>query len=320
MSTGTTTLPPRLTEALKEIHISPDGSEAVVHGREVTSDNPREMRRLLSEALYDVLHSGRTLEKGTISFRMRDEEFEGDLARGVPHRETTTRARVCAAEGHGGTETSPLLVERDGVRVWVPRALVVDGDSETPGAVVTLRTAALRPALSPGFFMVDGSRPRPPGRDVLRVYVNITSWQEAPAVWATVLGHLEDTGTAYRAKVLSAKPLYPRRDSLVVYLAGDTAHAARGIADAVATTPGVGHETSVYTEELAPGVATAWEPDDRRPGMTGLSFGQHRASITAHALLDAAKSGEPVEALLTAAFIEAGVDPANPARNSGHRA
>ncbi|MEV6861386.1 T3SS effector HopA1 family protein [Streptosporangium subroseum] len=47
-----------------------------------------------------------------------------------------------------------------------------------------------------------------------------------------------------------------------------------------------GEEVSVFCRRIGPGVAIAWEPDDARPAMRGLSFGQHRAGVLAQALLD----------------------------------
>ncbi|MEU0369390.1 T3SS effector HopA1 family protein [Streptomyces sp. NPDC006283] len=308
-------LPDRLVRALKDVHVSADGTEARLGTRTVTSDNPREMRRLLAEALYDVLHAGQDVDKKDLPLNLRDEGFEKELAAVVPHRGTTTRVRALDAGEHAPAGSGPLLVERDGVRVWVPRDQVVDGDPAVAGSILTLRVAALRPALSPGFFMVDGSRPRPRGNRTLRVYVHVTAAHHAAPVWGRVLSRLEGEGVPYRSKALSARGLYPRRDALVVYLTGDAADAAGAVADAVRGAEGVGAKTSVFTSELAPGVSVAEEPDDPRPAMSGLSFGQHRATATAHALLGAARGEGPLPSLLAEALREAGADPADPYRN-----
>src|SRR5699024_4584249 len=62
-------------------------------------------------------------------------------------------------------------------------------------------------------------------------------------------------------------------------------------------------------------VSVAWEPADPRPGMSRLSFGQHRASVFAKALVDAKKQGEPVVPFLKSAFVAANIDPLTPFRN-----
>ncbi|MCX4762870.1 T3SS effector HopA1 family protein [Streptomyces sp. NBC_01275] len=306
----------RLREALDRVTVAPDRSRARVDDREVEADSPREMRRLLAEALYDILHAGQFVEKGALSFRLRDEAFERVLGAAVPHERSTARARVHIPPAESDGTAARALVERDGVRVWVPAGSVREAAPLSAGQVVTLDVPARRPALSPGFFVVDGSLPRSPHRELLRVYVHVTRWEDAAPVWARALGHLEEQGVAYRSKILSAKALYPRRDALVVYLGQESWQRVPGLAEALREAPGVGQETSVFAEPVAPGVAVAREPEDDRPGMSGLSFGQHRATALAHALLDSAADGTPVEQTVVARFTEAGIDPARPAHNS----
>ncbi|GGQ89167.1 T3SS effector HopA1 family protein [Streptomyces flaveolus] len=309
------TLPARLREALGQVTVADDGTRAQVADREVTADSPREMRRLLAEALYDILHAGQFVEKGQLSFRLRDEAFERVLGAAVPHERSVARARLHVPPQDDGPDAR-ALVERDGVRVWVPAHAVRTDGGLTAGQVVTLDVPARRPALSPGFFVVDGSLPRSPHREVLRVYVHVTRWQDAAGVWARALGHLEEGGVAYRSKILSAKALYPRRDALVVYLGQESWPEVPALAEALSGTPGVGSETSVFAEPVAPGVAVAREPEDDRPGMSGLSFGQHRATALARALLDGAAGATDLERAVVARFTEAGIDPARPAHNS----
>ncbi|MEV8453917.1 T3SS effector HopA1 family protein [Streptomyces sp. NPDC052095] len=308
-------LPPRLREALSRVTVEPDGTRAAVGDREIEADSPREMRRLLAEALYDILHAGQFVEKGALSFRLRDEAFEKVLGTAAPHTTSTARVRV-HAPADGNDPRARVLVERDGVRVWVEAGSVREDGPLTAGRVVTLDVPARRPALSPGFFVVDGTVPRSPHRELLRVYIHVTRWQDATEVWRRALGHLEENGIAYRSKILSAKALYPRRDALVVYLSQESWHRVPELAEALRGAPGLGEETSVFAEPVAPGIAVAWEPEDDRPGMSGLSFGQHRATALARALLDTAADGVPLEHAVVARFTEAGIDPAHPARNT----
>lgn len=309
-------LPPRLRDALGRVSVAPDRSRARVDDREIEADSPREMRRLLAEALYDILHAGQFVAKGALSFRLRDEVFERVLGAAVPHERSTTRARVHIPPAESGGTAARALVEWDGVRVWVPAESVGEDGPLTAGQVVTLDVPARRPALSPGFFVVDGALPRNPHRELLRVYVHIARWEDAAPVWARTLGHLEERGIAYRSKILSAKALYPRRDALVVYLGQESWQRVPALAEALRGVPGIGRETSVFAEPVARGIAVAREPEDDRPGMSGLSFGQHRATALARALLDSAADGTPVEQTVGARFTEAGIDPADPARNS----
>jgi hypothetical protein len=130
------------------------------------------------------------------------------------------------------------------------------------GDVARLRVPAVRPALSPGFLVVEGSHPAEHTGSLLRVYVHVTDAGHAPGVWRAVLTRLEDEGVAYQAKILSRTQEYSRRDAVVVYLPHTSAKADSLIADAVAGLPGIDEDTSVFAELLALGVAKAWEPLD----------------------------------------------------------
>ncbi|MBZ4320390.1 T3SS effector HopA1 family protein [Streptomyces huiliensis] len=274
----------------------------------VEAETPRELRRLLSDALYHELHAGLSMEGRSLPFRLRDADFEAELAEGVPHRETTLRGLVLEAGG------DTHVVELGGLRVRVLAERVRADGTVTPGTVVDVVNSSLRPGLSPGFFLVDGTRPYR-SRDLLRVYVHIRDWTAARGVWQTALEHLEEHGAAYRAKVISSKLLYARRDALVVYLDRSGRHLVEGLAEAVGVLPGIGADTSAFTRRIRPGVATAWEPRDPSPGMDSLSFGQHRASVLARALVETADAPEAFPRVLHDRLTEANVDPADPSRN-----
>ncbi|MEU1277922.1 T3SS effector HopA1 family protein [Streptomyces sp. NPDC005805] len=299
---------PELLRAGRSVRVLPDRSGATVGGRTIEADSPRELRRLLADALYQELHAGLDVADEGLPFRLRDPEFEKLLAEGVPHRATTLRALMAGP----GTDTH--LVELGGVRVRVPVDQVRGAEGAVPGSLVEVVNTPLRPALSPGFFLVEGTAPHR-SAGLLRVYVHITDWTAAPAIWRTALHHLEDCGAVYRAKVVSSKYLYPRRDALVVYLDESSAHLAPGLAAVLGDLPGVGPETSLFTRRLRPGVATAWEPNDPAPAMRGLSFGQHRAGVLAEALVDTADDPDAFPRVLRTLLVRAGVDPEDPSQN-----
>lgn len=299
-------------DVMRSVSVSSDRAKALVGDREIEADTPRELRRMLAEALYDVFHSGQGDSR--IPTRLRDPALEARLAAAVPHTEIVTRARVQSSPEPDGKGGLRVLVERDGVRFWAPAA-VLDASDPAPGDIVGLRMPAARPGLSPGFFLVDGVRPRAGGREVLRLYVNVVDVDRAVRVWGAALAFLEEQELPYRAKVLSAPELYPRRDAVVVYLDAAVADAAPRLADHVRHLPGVGADVSSFVEELHPGIATAWEPADPHSGRQGLSFGQHRASVLATALVDSADRPETTEHTVAEQFARAGIDPANPARN-----
>ncbi|WP_333736240.1 T3SS effector HopA1 family protein [Streptomyces sp. IBSBF 2806] len=277
------TLSRQLSRVLDEVQIAEDLTTATVGHREIQADNSRELQRLLAAALYEVLHAGFDADRGPVPFHIRDSRFEKRLTEAVPHRNTRTIGKVRSLPL---VEGGPVLLEREGVLVWTPAERIHDHEVLTVGKEVEVEVNAIRPALSPGFFLVDGSRPATVRSDVLRVYVHLTNPDDAAPAWGTTLRHLEENGARYRAKVLSAPTLYPRRDALVIYLRQGSWELADGLAGALHGLPGLAPDVSLFARPLAAGVAAAWEPDDRRAYMRGMSFGQHRAGVIAQALID----------------------------------
>lgn len=312
MGALSTSLAPAISDVVRAIHVAADRLTARVRDRDIVADTPREMRRLLSESIYDVFHAGQP--DGHVPSRLRDRKLEAQFAEVVPHRDITVRARVLSEPVRDADGAVHQLVRRDGVRFWAPQS-ALRAEGAGPGDTVDLVVPSVRPALSPGFFLVDGSRQRTGGPAVLRVYLHVREVRQAVTVWQETLSYLEREGIGYRAKVLSAAELYPRRDAVVVYLDGDQEHVARAIARTVGHLPGIEPAVSSFTERLCPGVATAWEPTDTHAGRQGLSFGQHRATVLAAALVEAATDPDHTEQVVVRHFTEAAIDPANPARN-----
>jgi HopA1 effector protein family len=305
----------RLAGALRTIRVDPDCRSATVGRREVTGADLPSLRQQLAAAIYDELHAGRQPLDVPPGWSLRDPAVEARLRDVLPHRETARDVRVLDL----GQELA--LVRLDGVRVWVPRTAIAARQGPVrAGSVATVLVPAWRAALSPGFFLADGTRPCPAKEPIVRVYVHLITAEAAHDVWHAVHGLLAEIGIGYRAKVVSWPPMLPRRDGLVVYLAERDREVARGIAAVARRVAGVGPISSVFAEPLAPGVAIAWEPADPRPGMAGLSFGEHRAIALADGLVRYAKrcaDGAPasVHDSVRCAFTQAGIDPGNPARN-----
>ncbi|WCN02196.1 T3SS effector HopA1 family protein [Streptomyces sp. M92] len=309
---------PRLLDALLGIRVSADLRTASAGGHTTRPVRPGELRPVLAALLYDVVHSGRPHGERT-PLSLREAALERELRAAVPHR-TVDRPATALAPRRDPAELGlgpGVLVGLNGVRVMVPSETLRD-----PGPTVAL--AAARPALSPGFLYVCGSREPENDEELLRVYVHLTDPHRAAGVWAAVLRRLEDDGASYHAKVLSAPSSYPRRDALVVYLGRRSWGACHAVADAVCDLPGVAPGTSAFTHRLGPGTAIAWEPDDTRPGTAAMSFGQHRANALAEAAVRAAHAGlDPVApgartalaAVLAEVCRTAGIDPSAPFRN-----
>lgn len=310
MTTIADSLSPVLLQVLETVTVDQDGCHAVVEDRELDAENPRDLQKKLSATLYEALHAGRPQQQGDRPRSLRDPQFEARLAAVTPHQETLTGTRLLER-----AEDGSCLVEHKGVRIRVAGAAV--GDAPPAATTVPLRLPAARPALSPGFFLADSSRGAVGARPLLRIYVHLQDPEAAVEGWGRILSRLEAAGAVYRAKVASSPRFLPRRDALVVYLGPQSWQSAGLIAEAVEGMAGLGADTSPFTHRLTTGVGAAWEPQDNRPGMRGLSFGEHRAMNLAEALLHHARSTHGIsrEAAVMEAFMTAGIDPADPARN-----
>jgi hypothetical protein len=301
----------QICEVLDSVRVNPDGRSAGFAAWRLEAREPRDLEKQLGKALYECLHLRRR-EPTDIRARMvRDPEFEHRLASRIPHRHLPETTSVVRRDTAGGM----TLVRLMDVRVWVPDELVTD---RSPDAAATVLLPSSFPALSPGFLMTQGTKRLPPGNPATlrRLYLSLRAAADAPAVWATVLGALEEAGLPYRAKAASVAWFYPRTDAVTVYV--DARHLERATAallPRLRRQGGLEPATSWLCERLAPGVAAASEPDDRRPGRRGLSFGEHRCSLLAHALVDARTRGTTWRELLPAVLEAANVDPDAPWRN-----
>lgn len=289
-----TGLAAHLLDALSTVHVAADLRTAQVGQRRITGDNERQLRARLAGALYDVLHAGRAHREGPQPRTLRDRNFEEELQAVVPHQVSPVPARVDARDG------DDVVIRINRIRVRVPQDRL---DDRADGTTL-VRIPAVLPALSPGFLMVNGSRGSGLTADqpCLRIYLHLASAETAPRVWAAVLGRLEELAVPYRAKVVSTRSHYPRRDAMVVYLGPEGWSAPVQIAEAAAGTGALTPDLSAYVAPLSDGVGWAWEPDDPAPSARGRSFGEHRSLALADGLIAAARPGGPdrVQALETA--------------------
>ena len=307
-----------ISKILGDVGVSDDLLSAHIQDRRITESSPQELVKCLSVAFYEIFHAGILPERAWLPRGLRHPDCEQRLAEVVPHSEITVPVVIRSRPTTTRWSSAPqVLVERDGVRVWVPEEAVPEGRSldYREGVRVPFRASPCRPALSPGFFFTEGSRVPRNSTESLRMYFHVADFDSAIPLWEALLTALEDSRAEYQAKVLSSPLLYPRRDAIVVYLSQDTLPLIAEIAAAGDGLPGLNPEVSHFARPLRPGVSVAWEPADPRPGRSRLSFGQHRASVFAKALVDAKKQGEPVVPFLKSAFVAANIDPLTPFRN-----
>ena len=215
-----------------------------------------------------------------------------------------------------------FAVARDDITFYVTRDEIrTRAGRPRAGAFCRVRVAKEIRHLIPGFYMAVGNgdaRQKDEPGALVRVYWNLTT-AAAAEYMALVTGSLNARRLPFRTKVLSDPGAYVRADAGVLYverrLFGRVCPVIVEVLDALrgALRP----EVPMLTKKLADGVGLAEDP----PG--GMSFGQSRMSVIAHALWSAFLSGRTspaakVEAVASA-FAANGLDPERPYLSSGGR-
>lgn len=315
-------LEPGVAALLEGLVVTDDGrSIRFGDGRVVEGDTPKQLRGALATALYEEWHAGITPARAALRRRSprRDHDLELLLTTAVPHR--TAAVEVVVGPRVTGPDGESVLVDLHRVRVRVP----LNGPlgetllTAAAGDTVSVPFSSVRPALSPGFLLVNGSAGSPGQGEILRLYLHVPTADAAPAVWGAALTTLERAGVPYRAKVLSRRASFPRRDAVVVYLGEPAWRVLPDLVDTVTGLAALAPDTSALAHRVAPGVAVAWDPRDLRPGWDRMSFGQHRGAAIAEAVVAAVGSDRrnvAVAVAVAASLSAASVDPAAPYRNA----
>jgi hypothetical protein len=204
-----------------------------------------------------------------------------------------------------GEDGPSLIVQRDGLRLWVAPEEVEAG--ARVGDAVSLRLPADLPAYSPGFFLAQGDRGLPPGDPpgLDRFYLDLHPEGAVPFV-REATRRLNRAGLAFVAKVVDDPDGFDRRDAAVVVVARrDRDRAMTAVEDLhSALAPYVDDGAPAMTLRLAPGLAFAEAPAG------GDSFGAHRCLLLAEAAVTAAERGiiAPEERIEVARerFVQAG--------------
>ncbi|NEC84718.1 T3SS effector HopA1 family protein [Streptomyces sp. SID12501] len=291
--------------------MSEGGNRAETGGESYESGSPQALVSKLASVLYQTLHTGRSAALESTPRTWRDAAFDERLHRVLEGR-TVTRGASVLHTGEGPEGQSVVVL--DGVRVAVPSSSL----RESAGGDAEVVLPAARPGLSPGFFFASSQTTAGAGA-TLRLYAHLADPDAAPQVWSAAVDFLDGARTPWRAKISSSLLLYPRTDALVIYLPRPGWKKAQACAEHLQATGLLAPGTSPFAGPLTESVGCAFEPDDQRPSRRGMSFGQHRTHVMAEALVRHATlpagATESREECLTAAFIDAGIDPAEPARN-----
>jgi class II lanthipeptide synthase len=212
-----------------------------------------------------------------------------------------------------------LTIVKDSLRLI---ADVGDCQSDGPiveGATVSLRTSKECFGMTPGFYLVVGSRAgavKGSANTLVRLYWNVTPGGAIKLVdqLTQLLNHRE---IAFRLKVLRDPTAYQRCDAAVLYLSKE---AALCIWDEVSQTyesvsQCIKNYIPAMTKQLAPGLGLAEDPG------SSTSFGLHRCGLIGEGLVRAAQ--EKIRArsgrlkFISNRFAEEGVDVARPYLNRG---
>lgn len=321
--TASVTVAPPIAERLSDLRIDRSAVAVTIDGTDLEAETLRDLRQLLSGHLYSAWHIRRESTDEDADPH-RDPAFESVLSAHTPHEHTIALVSVV-----DDTDPDGSIVVLDGVRVRLPRGTKIDDsapENSDSGASSQLRAITIpstRPALSPGFWLADSSVGRLlRAGNIRRFYLAIDARENAAAVWQHTLTALESAGIRYRAKVGSTDRTYPRSDSMVIYVDDDPdlgRQVADILGDLVARGMPVGDSSSLFTESVSRGVGTAEEPRDTRPGMSRMSFGEHRCFALATGILESSPGGDDesdVLARVHRAFLDANIRPDNPALNN----
>ena len=250
-----------------------------------------------TQRLYGALHVMGPTAGTAGTDVLPDHGFERAIAEAVPDFGSTLPCR----------RLDEHTVQIAGVRVLVPPG-VADGATH-------VSCSSLRPNLSAGFFAYQLGEQGDPRNGSVRVYASYHDPEEALADWAQALRAVQAFGIGLQSKILSRRGLYPRSDAIVYYLPSADDEVLGALA-AAHRPPAPQTRFSRLTAPLDGRLTLAHSPSDPRPGMQGLSFGEHRCRLLAHELLE---HGELDPDRTRSAFVQAGVDPQAIAFNQGVR-
>ncbi len=309
---STFTYAEQLEDAVAAIRILPR-SRFSWKGRETAGHDRDGLRDRLKAVLYGAFYSrgGRAgSAPGGAGWPNGDPAFVAAISR---------RNR-----GTGGWEpdwvvldSSPrhLVIKKDGLTLWAPRAECRSLARPAPGSFVELWYPNERRHALPGFYVAFGDEPLPTGEPLVRVYWNVTS-DGAPLLIGELTSRLNRAGVPFQLKLVDHPSGYDRCDAAVLYFPACAAGSSIPIvADTHRwVTPEMGSRVPALTRRLADGLGFAEDPGGRD------SFGTHRCGLIADGVLHAHDAGATQLShrvhIVTERFTTAGIDPSRPYQRS----
>jgi len=190
------------------------------------------------------------------------------------------------------SDAAKLIVDHEGIRYRAGPADFKDlPDERKPGDLLCLRAAKGTSRYSPGFYLAFGdTRPASARSNLIRFYWNLTP-EGAPALLAEVTKGLNALNLPFQVKTLLDPRSYTRADSAVLYLEHEHVREASPVIHSAMRRVETELRPAVpaFTRPIARGVAWAEDPGN------GESFGVHRTSLIAEALLTAHEQGKSTD-------------------------
>lgn len=221
-----------------------------------------------------------------------------------------------------GIEDDIAVVERDGLRLWVPVAETWPRarNGAKTSQIVSVSFPAELLQLSPGFYMALGDRWLDVERSgaVLRFYWHVRS-DGASTLLRALTSRLNRRSVPFRLKVVNDPDRYIRCDAGVLYTRRRDYRLLRQLIAEVydEIAPYLEWATPVFTKRLAPGLGFAEDVG------AGESFGMHRCGLLAEGLVRSYERSAATLAdrmtLVEQVFIESGVSIAAPYLRPGSR-
>ncbi|MBB4348586.1 T3SS effector HopA1 family protein [Aliirhizobium cellulosilyticum] len=227
------------------------------------------------------------------------------LFRGRFYESLGWKRQTCENDGVGGHFT------RAGVSLHCSAAQIRRMEDDLHH---TLLFPCLQTGARPGFFVMHSSH-GPANPVQFRVYLNLESSRSITSLYY-IWQALDARSMKFSIKVVSSAYRLGRSDSAVIYIAADGLRSClRELRNLRFDRhfPRLVASTSLFARRVSDGIAVAEEPE-RRTGDALLSFGQHRASMLAAAIIAARTSGWSTDALIFALRME-GMDPRRAYRN-----
>jgi hypothetical protein len=221
----------------------------------------------------------------------------------LPPREITGEVLAVLPAGY--------VVLREGIRMLVPFGPAAPSPAPGGRRIAHFGTRSWTTSASPGHFSAQyGSVPA--SLRLLRVY-----WHVRPELAEELVAQLQKgltaRGISFRVKVIRDPGHYLRRDSAVLYVARETWPDAAPVifATHAMLKPGMEGGVPALTKTAAKGLALAEDPAVART-----SFGMHRCTALARAIVAGSEQGADTDAALlqacATAFRAASIDPDRP--------